>query len=651
MKETTFINQNKKKWAKFEKMSKTQQNDPDEMTQLFVELTDDLAFARTYYPKRSVRVYLNALAQRIFHDLYKKKRTPLKKFWSFWTTDLPLEMYRARWTLLTAFVIFAIGMLIGIVSTIDNPNFLGSVIGYDYVAVAEHNIDQGKPMSIYGDGSEELSFVMIAVNNLLVALMAFLLGIFFSIGSGVYLFFNSIMVGAFQWFYVVRNLTLASFLTIWIHGAIEIPAIILASTAGIVMGNGILFPKTLTRGQSLIISAKRGIKIMIGIIPFILLAAFIEGYATRHTVVSIEGDPIPTEWPPALKWTFILTSFGLVLFYFVIYPIIVARKQNFSGKLVEAPQYKKKQQVVFNRIKSTGELFSDTFSSYAKSFALFFKLFLISVPLIGLLTYLTFEQIPYYFYDAIGNQYSLFDPFQIVFSRTRELWENMPVIMQWNDFFVWELFLLHVFIFALNGFHLLYAFRVCVKKDLKANVSSYFRLMLRSFIPLLFAFFIMGIIAAHVPFAAMLLLGGLSPFLIMWALPTAITKEPLGKGLKYGLTKSWKSFGIGIGLFFAIAGTLTFIITYVGIPINYVKDMPIQWFVLPLADNPQYMFVMIDANINLILSHLLFPIFLLAFSFLYFSIMEKEEARGMYERLKSFGTKSKVYEAFDEGTY
>lgn len=632
-------------------MSKTQQNDPDEITQLFVELTDDLAYARTFYPKRSVRVYLNSLAQRIFHDLYKKKRTPLKKFFSFWTDGLPLEMYRARWTLLTAFVIFAIGMLIGIVSTIDNENFLGSVIGYDYVAVAEHNIDQGKPMSIYGDGSEELSFVMIAVNNLMVAMMAFLLGIFFSIGSGVYLFFNSIMVGAFQWFYVVRNLTLASFLTIWIHGAFEIPAIILASTAGIVMGNGFLFPKTLTRGQSLIISAKRGIKIMIGIIPFILLAAFIEGYATRHTVVSIEGDPIPNEWPPALKWTFILTCFAIVLFYFVIYPIIVAKKHKFTGKVVETPQYKKKHEIVFNRIKTSGEIFSDTFSSFAKSFILFLKLFTISVPLIVLLSYLIFEKIPFYYYDAIGNNYSLFNPFELLFLRSTELWRNMPVIMQWNDYFHWELFLLHVFIFTLNGFHLLYAFRVCVKKDIEPRVSNYFKLMLRSIIPILTAFFIMGMISAYVPFGVMLFIGAVSPFIIMWALPTAITKDPIWKGLLYGFTKSWKSFAIGIGLFFSVAGTLIFILTYVGIPINYVKDMPIQWFVLPMADNPQYLFVMIDANINLILSHLLFPIFLLAFSFLYFSIMEKEEARGMYDRLESFGTKSKVYETFDEGTY
>ncbi len=645
MKETTFINQNKKKWAKFEKMSKTQQNDPDEMTRLFVELTDDLAFARTYYPKRSVRVYLNSLAQRIFHDLYKKKRTPLKKFVTFWTEDLPLEMYRARWALLTSFVIFAIGMLIGIVSTIDNEDFLGSVIGYDYVAMAEHNIENGQPMSVYGHGSEELTFVRIAANNLQVMMITFVLGIFFSIGSGLFLFFNSIMVGAFQWFYVVRNLTLASFLTIWIHGAFEIPAIILSAAAGITMGNGILFPGTLTRGQSLIMSAKRGIKMMIGIIPFIVLAAFIEGYATRHTVVTIQGDQVPTEWPPALKWTFILTCFAIVIFYFVIYPFMVARKHNFTGNVSESPQYKKKHEVAFNRIKNVGELFSDTFSSYAKVFGLFGKLFLLSLPIIGLLAWWVFDTFPYY-------EFQLFERYGAgPFGRAEKIWKNVEVVFQWNNFFSWQLFLLQVFLFSLNAFNVLYAFRVVIVKDIQQTVKDYFKLMLRAFIPLFIAFIVMGLIATQFPFGLMLLVSAISPFLIMWALPTAISSDKFGKGLKYGITKSWKSFGQGIGLFFAIAGTLLFIFTFVGVPLDYLKDMPVQWFVLPTAENPQYILALIDAGITLILGHLMFPLFVIAFSFLYFSIIEKEEARGMFERLKLFGTKSKVYEAYDEGTY
>ncbi|HCA83669.1 MAG TPA: stage II sporulation protein M, partial [Flavobacteriales bacterium] len=59
MKETSFIQQNKDKWKRFEELNRSGQADPEELSRLFVEITEDLSYARTFYPKRSVRVYLN----------------------------------------------------------------------------------------------------------------------------------------------------------------------------------------------------------------------------------------------------------------------------------------------------------------------------------------------------------------------------------------------------------------------------------------------------------------------------------------------------------------------------------------------------------------------------------------------------------------
>ncbi len=646
MKETTFINQNKKKWAKFEKMSKTQQNDPDEMSRLFVELTDDLAYARTYYPKRSVRVYLNSLAQRVFHDLYKKKREPFSKFLTFWTKDLPLEMYRAQKSLLVAFVIFIIGMLIGIVSTIDNEDFLGAVIGYDYVQMAEGFIAEGKPMNVYGHGPESITFGQIAINNMRVAIVTFVLGIFFSLGSGIYLFFNSVMVGAFQWFYVVRNLTLASFLTIWIHGAFEIPAIILAAAAGITMGNGLLFPGTLTRMQSLIISAKRGIKMMIGIIPFILLAAFIEGYATRNTVITTHGEPIAGEWPAALKWLFILGCFAIVIFYFVIYPIIVARKTKFDGKVIEKPQYKEPNHINLYRIKDVGEIFTDTFMSYAKVFSTFFKLFLVTIVINVLYIIYLFEKIPFfeYQYEVTGNTF-------VVFARGEKILDNLEILFTWNQYFQWDLFIIQTLLFAFNAINIVYVFRRFISKNINDKFKDYIGLVAKSFIPFTVAFAIMGGITVAAPFALMLLLGLATPLLLMWSLPLALSKISIGKGLAEGFSMPWKFFWGGIGLFFSLLITLFIIYTFVGVPLDMFKDMVLEWFVLPIADEPQYIFTIIDASLYLSLCHLIFPIFIIGFSILYYSIKEQDEAVGMYKKLANFGTKSKIYESPDEGSF
>lgn len=73
MRETTFIRQNEKKWKEFEQILAGERHAPEKLNDLFIQVTDDLSYARTFYPNRSVRVYLNGLSQRIFFKIYKGK--------------------------------------------------------------------------------------------------------------------------------------------------------------------------------------------------------------------------------------------------------------------------------------------------------------------------------------------------------------------------------------------------------------------------------------------------------------------------------------------------------------------------------------------------------------------------------------------------
>ena len=66
MRETKFIEQNKEKWEEIEQLMEATDQNPEKLNEHFIQVTDDLAHARTFYPNRSVRVYLNYLAQKIF---------------------------------------------------------------------------------------------------------------------------------------------------------------------------------------------------------------------------------------------------------------------------------------------------------------------------------------------------------------------------------------------------------------------------------------------------------------------------------------------------------------------------------------------------------------------------------------------------------
>ena len=157
-----------------------------------------------------------------------------------------------------------------------------------------------------------------SINNIKVSFTAFIMGILFSVGTFSALFYNGVMLGSFQYFFYQKGLLLVSVLSIWIHGTLEISAIIIAGCAGLVMGNSIIFPKTFSRLDSFKQGAKQGVKIIIGLVPVFIVAGFLESFVTRLAM------------PAVLSGSIIFISASFILWYFVIYPIRLGRKEAAS---------------------------------------------------------------------------------------------------------------------------------------------------------------------------------------------------------------------------------------------------------------------------------------------------------------------------------
>jgi ABC-type uncharacterized transport system permease subunit len=103
-----------------------------------------------------------------------------------------------------------------------------------------------------------------------------------------------------------------------LHGTIELSAIVIAGAAGFVMGNSLIFPGTYSRLESFKQGAMKGMKIMVGLVPFFVLAGFIESFITRYEFM---------HW--SIKVMIILASTLLMIYYFVIYPTLLKK----HGKL------------------------------------------------------------------------------------------------------------------------------------------------------------------------------------------------------------------------------------------------------------------------------------------------------------------------------
>lgn len=321
MREAAFINQNLNKWKMFEeKLKQPAAMHPDQYAELYIELTDDLSYAKTFYPKSNSIIYLNGLAAKVHQHIYKNKKESRNRIKEFWKTEAPLIVSQYHRQLLIAFVVFLIAILIGAVSTANDDTFVRLILGDAYVNMTLENIEKGDPMAVYKQAGEVEMFLGITINNIRVALFAFAAGALLSLGTVLLLFYNGVMLGCFQYFFFQKGLFWESARTIWIHGTIEISVIIIAGCAGMVMGNSIMFPGTYTRVQSFRKGAKDGLKIVMSTVPFFIVAGTLEGFVTRYT-----GMPL---W---LSLMIIGGSFVLIVYYYILYPIQLS-KQLTNGK-------------------------------------------------------------------------------------------------------------------------------------------------------------------------------------------------------------------------------------------------------------------------------------------------------------------------------
>ncbi len=616
MRETSFIKQNKEKWKEFEEVLEFRDTNPDKLNDLFIQITDDLSYSRTFYPNRSVRVYLNNLAQKIFYSIYKNKKNRLGRLFTFWTEELPQLVYESRNEFRLSLLIFTLAFVIGTFSSIMDPEFPRAILGDDYIDMTIENIESGDPMAVYKQRGEFGMALSITANNLFVAFLTFVLGVFFAIGSLAILLSNGIMVGAFQYFFYEQGVFWESFLAIWTHGTLEISAIIIAGAAGITMGKGLVFPGTYSRIQSFQLSARRGLKIMFGIAPIIILAGFIESYLTRYT-----------ETPDFIRLLFILVCLAFVLFYYVWYPRKKAQ-QGFDAALENSKIPPSNEQAInFSRIKGSGEIFADTFLFFNKhsqpilslafGLAVLFCLGsfllateapaeLISFPTYVLGMMMTLEQF-------IQNDSNIFLPFFNVLCFTIISFSCYTLLVK-----------------EANTFN-----QAAVTLSRKAHIFNF----LQSFLPISLFFIVMmakeWFVFLIFPFAF--------PLLLLWLY--TMYQERLNVFAALGRTFSL----LKSGNYGRVLGTFL-LMTVVAVIFFGILDQPLTWFFIERISwniaieeqRSQQVVTVIGSFVLIFTTYLIYYYLIIGIGLLYHSLLEIKEAPSLRDKIKYIGLGQRI---------
>ena len=150
MREASFVKANKKKWLLFENvLNKKEQVSPNKLSDLYIEITDDLSYAKTFYPHSNTAVYLNSIASRAHQSIYKTKKESKNRLFTFFKTEFPLEFVKYHKQLLIAFATFVFFGIIGAYSAATDGDFVRLILGDGYVNATLANIEKGDPMAVY----------------------------------------------------------------------------------------------------------------------------------------------------------------------------------------------------------------------------------------------------------------------------------------------------------------------------------------------------------------------------------------------------------------------------------------------------------------------------------------------------------------------
>ena len=630
MRETQFISQNEDNWREFEEELGKKEKDPDKLSRLFTEITDDLSYSRSFYTNRSVRYYLNGLAQQIFLGIYKNNKKKKKAFLTFWVEELPSIIYQSRFDFLISFILFALSVAIGVFCAAENPDFVNKILGDRYVEMTLKNIESGDPLAVYKDTEELQMSLQITFNNLVVAFRTFILGIFLGIGTLASMLYNGIMIGCFHYFLFDHGIVKETLLTVWQHGTLEISAIIIAGASGITVGRGWFFPGTYTRLQAFKYSAIRGMKIFIGIAPIIIMAGFIEGFITRHT-----------ELPDVVRIMVIVLSLVIILGYYILIPFMTPKE--IKNKYILEGINEQPDNFTFEskKVLNPGEVFTASFQVFKKvSLQLLAPITLISI-VYGIATFVLGPHLGIDYNElSVQKDYSAYSSFlpSLLVGGILNLVESMRAFFNYEDMPALLLFNSLVFI-ALIHFAYKYILNHFIQEKIISEDKNYTTKHL---------LYIVGItiVAQAIPFLtgsySDLVFIVLMPLLLLTLPNTILSDKPFFDSIKETFVQTVKLPGKVVGLYFTMLLFCGFSYLLVSSPISFGIMEFFSWnlaFEYELKNRLFKTGVLVASVFGIGIT---FSFLITGFTILYFSLIEIRTAAGLKSKVQNIGLTSKI---------
>jgi len=230
--------------------------------------------------------FLNDLALRSHAQLYRHDAPGARGDLSELIVAFPRALRahaRSQLTSLVLFLVPALGAYLTIHAAPDLVyHFMDVAQAHELEAMYDPQSDHFLKAREAGDDLTMFGFYI--YNNISIALRTFASGLAFGLGSAFFVFYNGLLLGSVAAHLVHVGSSVTFFPFVIGHGALELPALVIAGGTGLALS-----PGALTRVESLQRAARANVPIVYGFTLMLLGAAFLEAFwSSKHLL----GDTV-----------------------------------------------------------------------------------------------------------------------------------------------------------------------------------------------------------------------------------------------------------------------------------------------------------------------------------------------------------------------
>ena len=246
-----FITEGRPLWSELQALLERLERDPAARMELeaarrfhrlYRRTASDLARVTTFTAEPELRAYLESIVARAYGEVHevRGRRGRFRPF-RFFAISFPRTVRRHAGALSLAIALTLLGCGFGMLALVLDPQAKEALIPFGNLQGDPARRVAEEEKSTEGPGLRAAEFsAQLASHNTRIAIFAVALGVTFGLGTMILLFWNGVILGAVTLDYIRSGQT--AFLAGWLlpHGSIEIPALLIAGQAGLLLGGALL---------------------------------------------------------------------------------------------------------------------------------------------------------------------------------------------------------------------------------------------------------------------------------------------------------------------------------------------------------------------------------------------------------------------------